>query len=338
MAEKMIRENQSLQQYNTFRVPATARWFACPQNEEELFSAIHFAKQQSIPILILGEGSNILFTEDFPGLVLKPAFQRIELYPSDSSSEVFLFAEAGCSWHTLVEYATARNLWGIENLALIPGTVGAAPVQNIGAYGVEFRDVVLSVHAYSITDGILSIFTPEDCEFSYRNSIFKRYPDRWVILSVLLRLQKSPQPRLDYPDLIPLRSKSNLSPKEIMNAVIQIRQSKLPNPHHLPNAGSFFKNPILSLAEWEKLKSRYPTLPGFHVDTNQIKVPAAWLIEYCGWKGYRCGDVGVAASHALVLVNYGNATGAQILALAHHIQQSVFNEFGIWLEPEVRIL
>ncbi len=320
----------------TFRVSARARWYAEIREEAEIQEAIAFAKQRQIPWLVIGEGSNVLLTQNFPGIVLHLQMARITV--ESGSASVILTVEAGCHWHTVVAFAARRHLWGIENLAFIPGSAGAAPVQNIGAYGVELKDVVHRLRAYDTQTERFVVLDPAACQFGYRTSIFKEHPDRWIITAIALQLSPTPRPQLTYPDLAPLRAATHLTPGAIMETIGQIRRRKLPDPAQLPNAGSFFKNPIVDRTFWEQLRRRFPQLPGFPIAQNRVKIPAAWLIEFCGWKGKRRNGAGVSPHHALVLVNYGTSSGKAIAELAEHIQQSVFHTFGILLEPEVRIL
>jgi UDP-N-acetylmuramate dehydrogenase len=298
---------------------------------------------KDVPILILGGGSNLLFTDNFDGLVLAMRNKGIAI-EEESDTEVLVKAAAGEVWHDLVMYATARGWGGIENLSLIPGTVGAAPIQNIGAYGVELKDVFHSLEAYLPHREIFTNFTAAQCQFAYRDSIFKReLKGKAIISSVTLRLQKQPLANISYGAIAETLQAHGIAPQnatiaQVSEAVIAIRKSKLPDPSVLGNAGSFFKNPEIDSVHFEKLKATFPELPGYPVSEDTVKVPAGWLIEQCGWKGRRVGETGAHAQQALVLVNYGGAHGKDILNLARQVQQSVEDRFGIAIVPEVNVV
>ena len=293
------------------------------------------------PFLILGGGSNLLFTGDFQGWVFKNNLKGINLIKEDSEF-VWINVLGGEIWHELVLFSVEKGWGGIENLALIPGSVGAAPIQNIGAYGVEIKSVLESVELLELTTGRLTTFDNQTCRFGYRDSIFKHEAkDKYFIVSVNFRLKKNPIPNIAYGDIQNVLLQNNISNpaiKDVCEAVISIRKSKLPDPAIIGNAGSFFKNPIISIQNLEKLKSEYPDIKFFNVDADYVKLPAAWLIEQAGWKGKRFGNVGVHDRQALVLVNYGNGTGAEILMLANKIIESVKQKFGVILTPEVNII
>ena len=288
--------------------------------------------------LILGDGSNVLFAADPSGPVLLNRLAGIDVLDEDEHSARLQVA-AGESWDGLVDWACGRGYWGLENLALIPGRVGAAPIQNIGAYGVEFAEHCVEVEVLDEA-GRLSWLTAEQCRFGYRDSLFKQTTHSLWITAVRLRLSRQPAPKLEYSGLteeLATCTSAELTPRRVAEAVRAIRRRKLPDPEQLGNAGSFFKNPLVTRAQWQSLQSQLPRLPAWP-GAERIKLSAAFLIEAAGWKGQRRGDAGVAPGHALVLVNHGRASGAQILALAQDIQTDVQQRFGVWLEPEPRIL
>jgi UDP-N-acetylmuramate dehydrogenase len=292
-------------------------------------------------LLVLGGGSNLLFAADAPGPVLALTAQNVEIV-SDDGDNVVVHASAGVPWHDLVMHTLSLGLCGLENLALIPGTVGAAPIQNIGAYGVEVRERVHTVEVFERVTGQVRRLGPDACRFAYRDSAFKRDPRRWIVTAVEFALSRSNAPVLDYAGLRDELAAMGIAAPTAMQAaeaVIRIRQRKLPDPAVLGHAGSFFKNPIVPAARAEALHAAHPALPMFRSESDATrKLSAAWLIDACGWKGHRDGDAGVSPEHALVLVNHGEATGAQLLALARRIAGSVQERFGIALEPEPRIV
>jgi len=341
-----MQENYSLKKYNTFGIEAHAKQFATFTSVHELITLL--TPDSLLPTLILGGGSNILFTANYNGLVLKNEIGGIEKI-SEDEDYVYIKAGAGENWHSFVLYCIENDYAGIENLSLIPGNVGASPMQNIGAYGVEIKDVFHSLEAYHLKDQVLVRFTKEDCEFGYRESVFKRkYKDHFAITSVNYRLSKKPVFNTSYGAIgqeLERMGVKELSIKAISDAVIRIRQSKLPDPKEIGNAGSFFKNPIVSVDHLQKLQQQYPGIPHYSVTNSLLtthyslsKLAAGWLIEQCGWKGYRKGDAGCHAKQALVLVNYGNASGQEICDLSNEIIQSVQNKFGVQLEREVNII
>ena len=346
-----IKENLSLRPYNTFSIDAKARHFATFTSQEELeelttnllpASQARSRNDASRPTtFILGGGSNILFTKDFDGLILKNDVKGIELVHEDPEY-VYVKAGAGENWHQFVLHCLAHNWAGVENLSLVPGNVGAAPIQNIGAYGVELDDVFWSLEAFHLFDKKLYTFTRADCEFSYRDSIFKsRYKNEFAILSVTLQLKKHPVYHTSYGTLNEELEKmgvKNLSIKAISQAVINIRNAKLPDPKEIPNAGSFFKNPEVSITKHEELKSKFPDIVAYPLTRVSVKLAAGWMIEQCGWKGYRKGDAGCHAKQALVLVNYGNASGKEVYDLSEQILQSINKKFGVMLEREVNVI
>ncbi|MGD8368623.1 MAG: UDP-N-acetylmuramate dehydrogenase, partial [Desulfobacterales bacterium] len=291
------------------------------------------------PKLILGGGSNVLFLDDFPGLVLHPAIRGIELLGEDSDS-VLVWVGAGENWDGFVAEAVSRGWHGVENLSWIPGCVGACPIQNIGAYGVEVKAVIDRVEVWSIEDFQPRVIDRRSCRFGYRDSIFKHELKKSaVITGVVFRLHKKASFTLTYPELRAAFSAAGSADlAAVRDAVIAIRRRKLPDPAGLANAGSFFKNPIVAESKYRQLKSRHPLMPAFRLVDGRWKIPAGWLVERCGWKGFRDGDAGVSQDHALILVNHGRATGAQILALSQQITASVADRFGIDLKPEVTIV
>lgn len=332
----IIKENVSLKAYNTFGIDTHAKHFATFSSASELDELLGFDKNK----LILGGGSNILFTSDYNGLVLKNEIKGIDVVHEDDN-HVYIKAGAGENWHRFVLFCIERELAGVENLSLIPGNVGASPMQNIGAYGVEIKDVFHDLEAHHLHDRKTVTFSNADCEFGYRESVFKnRYKGQFVILNVTFRLNKVPHYNTSYgaieEELQKMGGEVNIH--SISQAVINIRSSKLPDPKQIGNAGSFFKNPTVPAHLFIKLKEQYPSIPGYPQESGDIKIAAGWLIEQCGWKGYRKGDAGCHSRQALVLVNYGNARGKEIYDLSEEILQSVKQKFGISLEREVNIV
>lgn len=334
-----IAENISLKPYNSFGIEASARYFSFFSSAEELTELLR--ETPSNNLLILGGGSNILFTKPFDGLVLKNEWKGIELVREDKDY-YYVKAYAGEKWHTFVLYCVENNYAGVENLSLIPGNVGASPMQNIGAYGVEIKDVFYELEAYHLKEQAIHTFGLNDCYFGYRESVFKKkYANQYAILNVTYRLRKQPVFHTSYGAIgqeLEKMKVSELSIKAISDAIIRIRRSKLPDPANTGNAGSFFKNPVITKTHFEELAKAFPSIPGYPADENTIKVAAGWLIEQCGWKGYRKGDAGCYDKQALVLVNYGNASGEEIYDLSVSIIQSVLEKFQIRLEREVNIL
>lgn len=335
-----ILENISLKPFNTFGIDKKAAFFTTVSSIEELKDALSWANDHNLPVLILGGGSNILLTQEVKGLVIKIEILGIQII-KETENEVFVEVGAGQSWHEWVQISIANNWAGIENLSLIPGTVGASPMQNIGAYGVELKDVFQSLKALNKKSLEVIDFSFDECEFGYRESVFKhQLKDQFVITSVTFRLQKQPKLNLDYGTIrVTLKEMGIHNPgiKEVSNAVIQIRKSKLPDPVEIGNAGSFFKNPTIDSTTFEKLLKRFPTLPNYP-NENGIKIPAGWLIEQAGWKGKKIGNVGVHEKQALVLVNYGNGSGEEIKSLAQQIQNDILQKFGIDLHTEVNFI
>ncbi len=335
-----IQENISLKPYNTFGIDKKARFFVVVKSSSELIEALQWGNEQDLIILILGGGSNILLTQDLDALVIKIEIKGIN--PDwESNEHVWVEVGAGEQWHDLVLFAIENNWAGLENLSLIPGTVGASPMQNIGAYGVEIKDVFHSLKALNRLTYEIEEFEANQCRFGYRESVFKNeLKGLYIILCVTFKLDKVPKLKLEYGAIKETLAKHNIETptiKSVSEAVIEIRQSKLPDPKQIGNAGSFFKNPTISIEEFERLKTEFPGIPGYPNEEG-VKVPAAWLIEQCGWKGKRFGEVGVHENQPLVLVNYGNGDGAAIRDLSIKIQRSVFDKFEINLHPEVNFL
>lgn len=334
-----VLENISLSQYNTFKINACTKYFSSFISTEELENLIE--RFTETPLMILGGGSNILFTKDFEGAVLKNEIRGIELLHEDADY-VYVKAGAGENWHQFVLHCIKHNWAGVENLSLIPGCVGAAPIQNIGAYGVELDDVFWSLEAFHLKEKKVFTFTASDCEFAYRNSVFKTiYKNEFAILSVTLQLKKRPVFHTSYGAITEELEKmkiNELSIRAISNAVINIRQSKLPDPAKIPNAGSFFKNPEVDTEKFNQLSKDFPGLISYALPDNKYKLAAGWMIEQCGWKGYRKGDTGCHEKQSLVLINYGNAKGEEIFKLSEEILQSVNLKFRVLLEREVNII
>lgn len=337
----MIQENISLKAYNTFGLEAKARFFCEISTIKELESVLFDSRWRNIPKLMLGGGSNILLTQDFPGLVLKIQILGIHKTAEDKD-HIWVTAGAGESWHDLVLYCLANQYAGVENLSLIPGTVGAAPMQNIGAYGVELTQVFDRLTAIRLSDGHSRVFQHADCQFGYRESVFKTLlKNQYIIADVTLRLNKVPFFHVEYGELrhaLANQSAEELTIKAVSDAVIKIRTQKLPDPKIIGNAGSFFKNPVVTIEKFQTLLALHPQMPHYQIDQDHYKIPAAWLIEQCRWRGYRDGDIGVHQHHALVLVNYGAGSGHSIQQLAQAIQTSVWEKFAIEILPEVNII
>ena len=339
----MIQENISLKKFNTFGIDVAAKYFAIFNSVDELSELLEPKRlpTANCQLLTLGGGSNILFTKNFDGLVLKNELKGIKLVKEDEQY-VYIKAAAGENWHQFVLHCINNNWAGVENLSLIPGNVGASPMQNIGAYGVEIKDVFYSLEAFHLKEKKTVQFNIDDCAFGYRESVFKKkYKNEFIITSVVFRLNKQPKFNTSYGAIEQELEKmgvKQLSIKVISDAVISIRSSKLPNPEQIGNAGSFFKNPEIESAAFNLLHSKFPGIVGYKLHNDNVKLAAGWLIEQCGWKGYRDGDAGCHARQALVLVNYGNATGEEIYALSEKIIESVKENFSVSLEREVNII
>ncbi len=335
-----IEKNKSIKKYTTFGVPVSAKFFTQFSNLEELQEVLKDTELMKEELLILGGGSNLLFTKDFDGLVLKNNLKGISIEKEDEE-EIYIKSGAGENWHEFVQYCVSNNYAGIENLSLIPGNVGASPMQNIGAYGVEIKDVFHSLEAIEIATGKLKIFSKEECEFGYRDSVFKNaLKGQYIITSVVYKLSKKPQFNVSYGAIESELKKmkvDKLSIKAISDAVTSIRLRKLPDPNKIGNAGSFFKNPVISLSHFEDLKDQFPQMSYYKLPNGEIKIAAGWLIDHLGWKGTRKGDYGVHENQALVLVNYGESKGKDIYDLSSLIMKSVLKNFQITLEREVNI-
>lgn len=335
-----IQEHTDLTPYNTLHVAAKAKKFVSVQTEKQLQSLLK-SYDQTLPLFVLGGGSNVLFINDFNGLILHIAILGKEIIKEDENY-IWLKVGAGENWHETVRYCVEKGWGGIENLSLIPGTVGAAPIQNIGAYGVELDEVFESLAAVELKNGSSHVFYKDDCKFAYRDSVFKQeLKGQFAVTSVTLKLSKHPVLNTSYGAIQQkLDEKEITAPsiRDISDIVIEIRNSKLPDPAELGNAGSFFKNPVIGNEKFESLKREYPSAPGYPMDDNYTKVPAGWLIEQAGWKGKVTGSVGTYRQQALVIVNHGGASGEEIWQLAQKIQQSVDEMFDIKLVPEVNIV
>ncbi|HJU25296.1 MAG TPA: UDP-N-acetylmuramate dehydrogenase [Rhodanobacteraceae bacterium] len=336
-----LAEEASLRSRNTLRVDARARLLAEMHDAGALAGLLDWPAVRGMRKLVLGEGSNVLFAGDFDGLVVTLKTSGIETVEQDAGMARLRIA-AGEHWNDVVRWSLAHGLCGLENLSLIPGTAGAAPVQNIGAYGVELEEFVHGVEAFDLRERRLVAFDRDGCAFAYRDSRFKQEPDRWLITSLELDLPRDREPLLDYAgvreELAAMRVEEKPTAAQVAEAVVRLRTRKLPDPALIPNAGSFFKNPILPRAQAEALKHAHPALPLWPLDDAHAKLSAAWLIETCGFKGMREGDAGIYERHALVLVNHGRATGAQLWSLARRVREGVRERFGIELEPEPRVI
>ena len=335
-----IVENASLEGRNTFRVPARANLLIDVRRPEALAELFGYAMLTTQPLLVLGEGSNILFTRDWPGVVLSIAALGIKVL-EEGDERALVRVEAGENWNAFVHWSLARGYCGLENLVLIPGTVGAAPIQNIGAYGVEVREFIDHVEAWDRTSAELVRLSNADCNFGYRDSVFKQQRDRYVVTAVGFSLPRARALKMDYAgvreELDALGVGEPTAPA-VAEAIARIRTRKLPNPALIGNAGSFFKNPVVDQAKASQLRASYPDMPAWDVPDAQVKLSAAWLIESCGFKGLREGCAAVSEQHALVLVNLGGANGADIWSLAERILAGVQLRHGIRLEPEPLIL
>jgi UDP-N-acetylmuramate dehydrogenase len=334
-------EHAALGPLNTFGVAATARWLAEVRDAAAIPAVLALPAVSGAPVMVLGEGSNVLFAANFPGLILRTAFDSVRVLADDGSTAL-VRAEAGAGWDALVDWTLARGLAGLENLALIPGLVGAAPIQNIGAYGAEIAESIATVEAWDRHTGRFDRLDAAQCAFAYRDSVFKREPERWIVTAVEFRLAREARPRLDYAgvreELVAQRVTAEPTPQQVADAVRRLRRRKLPDPAVIGNAGSFFKNPVVEAALAARIRAAHPQAPVYPTNAGCSKLSAAWLIERCGWRGHRDGDAGISAQHALVLVNHGNARGPELLALARRVADSVEQRFGVRLEPEPRIV
>jgi UDP-N-acetylmuramate dehydrogenase len=335
----MISKNVSLKNYNTFRMNYRSELFYSVSSEKEAIEVIPGAASHENPMLILGGGSNLLFTADFKGIIIHPAISGISIEETHSDF-VIVSAGAGVEWDSFTEWAVVNGFGGIENLSLIPGTVGAAPVQNIGAYGVEVKDTIEKVRAISVENASVREFGNNECKFGYRSSIFKTdLKGRYMITRVYFKLSSDPSLNLNYGSLANEVSKlGGATLKNVRDSVINIRRNKLPDPEIIGNAGSFFKNPVVDFSTAELLRKRYPEIPCYKDASGGIKLAAGWLIEQCGWKGKRSGNTGVYDKQALVIVNYGDASGPEILNFSEEIRKSVRYRFEVELEREVEVI
>ena len=336
-----LQQNISLKPYNTFGINSRAKYFSTFSSIEDLKEILDSQSPLRNSQLILGGGSNILLTKDFDGIVLKNELKGIEIVKEDAG-HIYIKAGAGENWHQFVLYCVNNNYAGVENLSLIPGNVGASPMQNIGAYGVEIKDVFYELEAFHREEKNIEKFSLQDCQFGYRESVFKsKFKNQFVITSVTYRLNKQPSFNTSYGAInqeLERMGAKELSIRAISQAVINIRSSKLPDPKQIGNAGSFFKNPIITNDQFDQLKKQFPSIVAFPSGSDHTKLAAGWLIEQCGWKGYRKGDAGCYPKQALVLVNYGNAKGSEIFQLSEEIIQSVQKKFTVSLEREVNII
>lgn len=335
-----ILENFSTKQINTFGIDVKCRYY---YKFNHIHQLVKLFSNQAVTdnFLVVGKGSNLLFTKDFDGLIIQCGLDDI-IIKSNNSSEVIITASAGLEWDDFVEWCVNKGFWGIENLSYIPGTVGASPVQNIGAYGVEVSEFIERVTYFDPKSLTIKNILKKECNFGYRDSIFKNELSKVVVISVDFKLSKSPHRRLQYNDIEQYIQFNNikqpLTIDAIRSAIISIRKRKLPSPDLIGNGGSFFKNPVVDNALFQEINKRWEDVPYFKLDSGQVKIPAAWLIDKSGWKGYRRGDAGVHSEQPLVLVNFGTASGAEILALSNEIHDSVKKMFGVTLEKEIIIL
>ncbi|HIO93178.1 MAG TPA: UDP-N-acetylmuramate dehydrogenase [Leucothrix mucor] len=333
-----IKSNKSLKNYNSFGIDVNSQYFATIKNNADIDELLEWRQTSDHSLLLVGGGSNMLFKNDYQGLSAIIQTKGIELLAKDNEY-IYIKAAAGENWHQFVRWTVENGYAGLENLSLIPGTVGAAPMQNIGAYGVELADCFHELEAIELSTGKTKIFTKKDCQFNYRDSYFKSIAfDEYLIKNITIKLDKNPQWKIDYSGIKDSLEGQTLNALNISNSIIALRQSKLPDPTVIGNAGSFFKNPILTTKQWQELKQQHPTLSGYPQKNNNMKTSAAWLIDQCGWKGKQQGDAGVYEKHALVLVNHGGASGKEIWGLAEEIIASVRDKFGIMLEAEPRVI
>jgi UDP-N-acetylmuramate dehydrogenase len=335
-----IQENVSLKNFNTFGIDVSAKYFVEIGHEDELVELFMDPQWQQINRLVLGGGSNMLMVKDFQGLVIRINIRGID--HRINHNEVFVQAGAGEVWNDLVNFCVARGYAGVENLSLIPGSVGASPIQNIGAYGVELKDVFYSCKAFEIATGTFREFTNEDCRFGYRDSIFKNeFKEKFIITSVKFKLSLVPKLNLKYGAIeqeLTYRNITSPTIKDVSQVVSHIRVSKLPDPSTIGNAGSFFKNPVIAKDQFDKVYSKFPEVVNYPAGNGQVKLAAGWLIEQCGWKGKVVGHTGTWKNQALVLVNHGGATGEEVYSLSSQIIDSVYSKFGVLLEREVNII
>ncbi len=334
-----IAENYAIRERHTFRMPVTARWFVEYDTVDELIELLQSDLLRNHPFFPMGGGSNLLFTQEvYQGVLLHSTIQGIEVV-EENDAEVWVKAGAGVDWDEFVAWCVSQGWGGAENLSYIPGEVGASAVQNIGAYGVEVKDIIERVEAVEIATGKRLQFTNADCQYGYRSSIFKHeWKGKYIVTAVVYRLQKSPVLHLDYGNLRQALPEGEITIAHVRQAVIDIRRSKLPEPDELGSAGSFFMNPVIPVSQYEALKETYPDMPHYPVDEAHIKVPAGWLIDRCGWKGKNHGGAGVYEKQCLVLVNRGNARPSDVVELAAMICKSVMDTYGIAIHPEVNYI
>ncbi|HTB06125.1 MAG TPA: UDP-N-acetylmuramate dehydrogenase [Bacteroidia bacterium] len=336
-----LQEHYPLKDITTFHAKVFAKQYTEFTSADELKEILSSSQVKGTPYMILGGGSNVLFTGDYTGVIIRNAIKGIEVVKEDTD-HVYIKANGGEKWHDFVLYCVSHNYGGVENLSLIPGTVGAGPIQNIGAYGVELKDTLYEVQAMNVHTFEVKKFSNADCKFGYRESIFKgEEKGKYVILAVTLKLNKHPKVNVSYGTVskeLEAMGITHPTIADVSKAVINIRSSKLPDPAKLGNAGSFFKNPVMTNADFEKLKAKFPDVVSFQAHEGHTKLAAGWLIEQCGWKGKRIGDAGVHKDQALVLVNYGDATGKEIYDLSTKVIESVKEKFGVQLEREVNMI
>ena len=335
-----IRKDYSLLPHNTFGMDVKASLFIEYASVEELKDILRQYSLQDGTWLHIGGGSNLLFTDDYPGIILHSAIKGFEVI-SEDADEVIVRAGAGEVWDDFVAYTVEQGWYGAENLSLIPGEVGASAVQNIGAYGMEAKDLIVKVETVEVATGDVRVFNNEECGYAYRESVFKHsLKGQYIVTKVSYRLSKTPSFHLDYGNVRAELEKrgSELTLPNVRQTIIDIREAKLPDPKVQGNAGSFFMNPIVPRAQFESLLAVYPQMPHYEVDAERVKIPAAWMIDQCGWKGKRLGNAGVHDKQALVLVNVGGATGEEVIRLSEAIQKSVFDKFGISISPEVNFI
>ena len=332
--------NYSLLPYNTFGMDVKAARFVEYESVNELLCFLKEWKAQKIPLLHVGRGSNLLFVSDYQGTVLHSGIKGMQVV-SETDEWVEIRVGAGEVWDDFVDYTVKQGWYGAENLSLIPGEVGASAVQNIGAYGVEAKDLIVSVETIAVNDGIARIFNQDECGYAYRESVFKReLKGIYIVTYVTYRLKKQPEFHLDYGNIRSELEKEGgeLSLEKLRRVIIRIREAKLPDPEKIGNAGSFFMNPIVPLAQFEDLLKEYPDIPFYKVGDDRVKIPAGWMIDRCGWKGKRQGNAGVHDKQALVLVNLGGATGSEVVKLAEEVVRSVKEKFGVAIHPEVNFI
>lgn len=334
-----IKENYSLLKHNTFGLDVKARWFIEYESEEDLKKILSDEYFFSLPYLHIGEGSNLLFLQDYEGVILHSLLKDIEVVREDDE-QIWISAGAGNSWDDFVAYCVGKGWGGLENLSLIPGEVGSSAVQNIGAYGVEAKDLIEEVHVYHIDKNEKKVFSNTDCRFAYRESIFKsELKGQCIITRVVFRLSRKPVYNIEYGNLKDILAKDGVINLEtVRNAVIAVRRSKLPDPEELGNAGSFFMNPYIEKAKYNDLLASYPNMPSYPVSDQLVKIPAAWLIDQCGLKGKKLGNAAVHEKQPLVIINTGNATGDEIARLAEEVRNTVMTKFGVELRLEVNYI